>query len=386
MTGEVRSRDGERGAVVPIVAICISMLFAFFALSFNLGQMMGGRAELQNASDAAALAAARSLNGDSSGLDAARRAANAYSRQHTAAGDSVLIDAFGADLVFGRWHLRATECTFGAGGDDCFEAIPTTQPRKITAVRILNGRDGQAGHNELLDLPFGTFVGRSSTTVDSSAVAVGAGAAAVDCALPLVVPECKIVDGANKMKCSGGPQRMVFSNANVDAVGFVNLYYPGDSQAPSGTFAADVIRTRRCNPSDYKVGPAKMQNGDDFGKVIDALRGITGNGNNAAATGPCLLGQPQALAVSDAGCPANPIFQGVQEVVGFVTATITAVTDNQGDLLGCPGAPPPSLTGPFAKNSVIVDVTCQAAPGAGGEWGGGRAYNSGDDVRVRLVQ
>ena len=384
MKGAV-GRQAERGAVVPLVAISIVALFGFFALAFSMGQMMGSRAELQNGSDSAALAAARSLNGEASGLDAARRAADAYSRQHTAAGDVVLIDAFGPDLVFGRWHLPAAECVFGASGTDCFEPLPTDQPRKITAVKILNGRDGEPTHNDLLDLPFGAFVGKTSTAVDSAAVAVGAGAGAVDCALPLVVPECKIVDSANKMKCGSGPQRLVFSNANIDAVGFVNLYYPSDSQAPSGTFAADVIRNRRCNPKDYQVGPAKMQNGDDFGKVIDALRGVTGNGNNAAATGPCLLNQPQALAVSDAGCPANPIFQGVQEVVGFVTATITAVTDNQGNLLGCPGKPAPTLTGPFAKNAVIVDVTCEATAGSA-EWGGGRDYNAGNDVRVRLVQ
>jgi hypothetical protein len=172
----------------------------------------------------------------------------------------------------------------------------------------------------------------------------------------------------------------VFSNANVDAVGFINLYYPDDQQAPSGTFAADVIRDRRCNPKNYKIGPAKLQNGNDFAKVIDALRGTDNKGNVAGA---CLIGQSQSLAVTDAGCPGNPIFQGVQDVVGFVKATVVAVTDNHGDLLGCPGVATPELAGPFEKNAVIVDISCQSAAGEG-EFGGGRAYNS-SDVRVRLV-
>jgi len=384
MTRCRQPRQSDRGAVVPFVAVTLVAVMGFFSLAINMGVLMDSRAQLQNASDSAALAAARSLNGESSGLTAAREAADAYSRQHAAAGETVLIDAFGSDLLFGRWHLDAEDCVFG-DGDDCFEPLDTDEPRKITAVKILNGRDDEATHNSAIELPFGAFVGKDTSAVDSSAVAVGAGAAAVECSLPLVVPECKIVDGDGKMNCDGAPHRMVFSNANADAVGFINLYYPSDTQAPSGEFVADVIRNRRCNSSHYRIGEAKMQNGNDFGKVIDALRGVTVQGKNETVTGPCLIGQSQTLAVSEAGCPANPIFQGVQEVVGFVKATITAVTDNQGNLLGCPNQPVPELTGPFAKNAVIVDVSCEAEAGSG-EWGGGRAYSSSSDVRVRLVQ
>jgi len=276
-------------------------------------------------------------------------------------------------------------------------------------VKVYNGRDGEATHNDSIELPFGAFVGADTSSVDSAAVAVGAGSAVVECALPLAVAECKIVDDLNKLKCaSGTPQRMVFASANADAVGFINMYYPEITQAPSGNWAADTIRERRCNPKHYRTGPAKLQNGDDFSKVIEALRGTSGNGggsggdsggngkgkgndngdngggNGGGATGPCLIGEPQTLAVTDAGCPGNPIFQNVQEVVGFVTARIVAVTDVQGNLLGCPGKPLPDVTGPFKKNSVIVDITCEATAGEG-EWGGGRAYSSSSDVRVRLV-
>lgn len=368
-----------------MVAVTLVAVMAFFSMALNMGILMDSRAQLQNASDSAALAAARSLNGEASGLTAARAAADAYSRQHTAAGEEVLIDASGSDLLFGRWHHDAEDCVFGDSGDDCFEELDTDEPRKITAVKISNGRDDEATHNSAIDLPFGAFVGKETGKVDSSAVAVGAGGAAVECSLPLVVPECKIVDGANKMKCDGAPHRMTFSNANSDAVGFINLYYPTDTQAPSGEFAADVIRNRRCNSSHFRVGEAKMQNGNDFGKVIDALRGVTVQGNKETVSGQCLIGESQTLAVSDAGCPSNPIFQGVHEVVGFVKATIVAVTDNQGKLLGCPNEEAPELTGPFEKNSVIVEISCEAEAGSG-EWGGGRAYNTSSDLRVRLVQ
>jgi hypothetical protein len=380
-----RSAPGDRGAVAVSTALMMVALFGFFALAFNIGVMMDTRGELQNAADSAALAAARSLDGQASGLDAARRSASAYSLRHTAFGDAVTIDPFGADLSFGRWHLRRSECVFGDAGGECFEPLSTTEPRKITAVKIGNGRDG-GSHNLPLELPFGALFGRPTTTVVSAAVAVGAGAAAVDCTLPLVVPECKIINLAGRLECtSGQPQRLVFSNANADAVGFINMFFPGEEQSPSGSFVADVIRDRPCNPDKFQIGPAKLHEGNDFDKVVDALRGVTKRGQgNQNVDRPCLIGTTQTMAVTDAGCPGNPIFHGVQEVVGFVKAKIVAVTDNHSQPLACPGDPPPPLEGPMPMNGVFIDILCDAPAGAD-ELAGGRAFNS-SDVRIRLVQ
>lgn len=383
-------RQSESGLVAVSTALMLMALMGFFAIAFNVGVLMETRAQLQNGSDAAALAAARSLNGKADGLGAARVAAFDYSQRHQAYGQAITIDEFGQDLVFGRWHLLGSECLFGSSGHDCFETLSITEPRKISAVKINNGRDGGLTHNPLIPLPFGAIVGASTGSVSSRAIAVGGGAAAVQCSLPLVVAECKIVNPlSNQMNScvAGTTQRMTFANSGVDAVGFINMYYPGDTQAPSGNFVADVINNRLCNPSDYKIGPAKLQNGNDFNKdVIDALRGV---GKKGTGTGTCLIAtannQPlQTLAVSDAGCPGNPIFQGVQDVVGFVKATIVAVTDNTGTLLGCPGEPTPVVSGPLAKSSVIVDIPCAAAAGSG-DVGGGHAFNAAS-VPTRLVQ
>jgi hypothetical protein len=371
-------RQGERGAVAVTAAIMLPVLLAFFAVAFNMGLLMDSRSELQNGSDSAALAGARSLDGTAAGLLGARRAAYAYSMRHVAFDQAITIDAFDRDLTFGRWHLRADECIFGSGGD-CFEPLAVSEPRKITAVRILNGRDGGT-HNGPLNLLFGAFLRRATATVRSAAVAVGGGAAAPACALPFAVAECSLVDGAGAMKCGTGPQRMVFTNAGVDAVGFANLYYPDDNQAPSGTFVADTIRNRLCNPTNFRIGPAKLQNGNDFDKALEALRGVDDKGN---PVGTCLIGQTMAMPVTEAGCPTNPIFQGVTDVVGFVEATLTAVTDNKGDGLVCPGNPAPTIAGK-PKNALILDISC-AAPSPPGEWGGGRAYNVAS-VRTRLVQ
>jgi hypothetical protein len=361
----------------------LGTLLGFFALAFDTGLLMDTRTELQNGSDAAALAGARSLNGMASGLTAARQSAYDYSAKHLAYDQPITIDTF-ADVTFGRWHMHAVECLFGSSGHDCFESIATTDPRKITAVKIRNGRDG-GSHNPPLDLPFGAFIGAATATVRSAAVAVGGGPAAPTCAMPLTVAECKIVNPAtDQMNCDPTtPQQLVFSNANADGLGFINLYYPDDTQAPSGNFVADTISNRLCNPKSFEIGPAKVQNGNDFNsKVIDAIRGVDNKGN-LIAPDSCLIGKPLSWAVTDAGCPGNPIFQGVEEVVGFVKATIVAVTDNKGNALGCPGMTVPPVDG-NPMNAIVVQIPC-SSPADPGDFGGGRAYNT-SNVRTRLVQ
>lgn len=62
----------------------------------------------------AAARIAHSLDGTASGLSAARRSAYAYSFRHTAYDQPITIDT-SADVIFGRWHLRADECLFGGG-------------------------------------------------------------------------------------------------------------------------------------------------------------------------------------------------------------------------------------------------------------------------------
>jgi hypothetical protein len=40
----------------------------------------------------------------------------------------------------------------------------------------------------------------------------------------------------------------------------------------------DVINRRVCNDDKYEIGPAKVQNGNDFAKVIEALRSVDNSG------------------------------------------------------------------------------------------------------------
>jgi hypothetical protein len=160
---------------------------------------------------------------------------------------------------------------------------------------------------------------------------------------------------------------------------------PTKGGGTNGKETADAIESlAKCDSNTTRqTGLYPMQNGNDFGKVIDALRGATINGNTETINGPCMIGVTQTLAVSDAGCP-NPIFQGSQQVLGFVKAIIVAVTDNLGTLLACPNQTLPVVPLPLQKNSVILAFPCEA-PASTSEWGGGRAYNE-SNVRLRLVQ
>src|SRR5262245_64380790 len=54
----------REGAVLPLVTICLVGLIAFVALAIDVGMMAVARTQAQSAADIAALAGARTLNGN----------------------------------------------------------------------------------------------------------------------------------------------------------------------------------------------------------------------------------------------------------------------------------------------------------------------------------
>jgi Flp pilus assembly protein TadG len=64
-----RLRSGERGSIMIMTAIFALLLLLMVGLCLDVSRIYLVRAELQNAADAAALAAARSLNGGTLGID-----------------------------------------------------------------------------------------------------------------------------------------------------------------------------------------------------------------------------------------------------------------------------------------------------------------------------
>ena len=62
-----RPRTARRPAsVLPLVALCIMAMVGFVALAVDVGVIAATRTQCQNAADAAAMAGARTINGDAS--------------------------------------------------------------------------------------------------------------------------------------------------------------------------------------------------------------------------------------------------------------------------------------------------------------------------------
>jgi Flp pilus assembly protein TadG len=385
-------QSGERGAIAVVATVVLLTVGAFMALALNVGLIMNTKGQLQNASDSAALAAAGSLEGTSSGLTAARQMALDYSNAHKVTEQTVTIDS-DSDVIFGRWHFVAEDGwsarTFEPIEPNAYDpALGGPNFLRITAVKVTNGRDG-GDHNTPLDTFFGAFLMTDrKTEVPSAAIAVG-NAARSDCPLPFGVASCKVLDNQGELSCDGtGVTRTLsFANANIDGVGFINVV---NDEPINGNKAADLIRDRSCGDTqDFHTGPAKMQDGTDMNdQVTDALMGLTKSGNSYTRTGPCLLytsdpnQQPEvSVAVTDnEGCDTNnPIFNGDQPVIAFAQARLIEVCDNLGNSVQCDGTattactyPAPSGTGGDnggaggGKRNITIQLLCAGAAGSGG--------------------
>ena len=160
--------DNSRGATAVMVAIMLTVLLAMAAAALDVGHALVARNELQNSSDAGALAGARALGvlyegltpaamgtyqlsgGDASAIIAAVQSTAVL---NAAAGVNVTVNA--ADIQIGLWNSGTRTLT------------PTiNQPR---SVRVITRRDGTANG------PVSTFlagvVNMTSVNVSASATA-----------------------------------------------------------------------------------------------------------------------------------------------------------------------------------------------------------------------
>ena len=82
-TQRSHERNSERGSIVIMTALFMVILFLFLGLCIDVSRIYVERAELQNAADAAALTAARELNGGTGGIDdAVNHAINVIRNNH----------------------------------------------------------------------------------------------------------------------------------------------------------------------------------------------------------------------------------------------------------------------------------------------------------------
>ena len=149
------------GAIVVLVAVLIVVLLGFTVLAVDVGYMYDTRAELQNAADSAAMAAAAFLSSGTpvDAEDAVRAEACKYALANVAATKNCVIDSE-ADVVLGRANLN-----YATGQYDFTES-----GYPWDAVKVIVRRDSQRSSGPVT-LFFAGIFGKNTTEISASAVA-----------------------------------------------------------------------------------------------------------------------------------------------------------------------------------------------------------------------
>jgi hypothetical protein len=159
----------RRGAISVLAAFMLVILFAFMAMAVDVGRIVHKRTSMQNACDAAALAASleikeaaslAAVNGEDPGTVAVAKARQmAYD---VAFANNVLIDPAN-DVQFGnRGYSSSTGKWFITWGAEPYNVVMVTAKRDQGDTSLLNGR---------LPLAFGWAVGMSSVELRANATA-----------------------------------------------------------------------------------------------------------------------------------------------------------------------------------------------------------------------
>lgn len=146
---ERADRAGDRGVAAVVVGLSVVLLFGMVALVVDVGELYLTRSELQNAADAAALAAAEHIENPTQAIAAAQQFAN---ENHDEGGGLVVLPS---DVVFGKWD--------GAAG----VFVPGATP--ADAVRVTARRTDARGNP--VEHGFAGVIGTPQSDVVASAVA-----------------------------------------------------------------------------------------------------------------------------------------------------------------------------------------------------------------------
>ena len=278
----MRVRDRKpRGVTAVLVVVVLCVVGGFMALALNVGHLMMVRGQLQNGADAAALAAARDLNGTAAGIVAARSTAVDYAGRHnTDATERIVIDPT-TDVVFGNWNYSTR--TFDS---------TVTDPALVNAVRVRTARENADGTAVPI---YARFIdGPATVDVGARATAAAGVPCTADCPVPFALPDCMLYDASGNIDCSA---QRVFNNDIVDNICFTNLTdmtvgdppdpitgAPGNPNEPAGTppfpncqnasnnCVVKILNTNTCASVDPGDESGIMNGADDNQQVAGALQ------------------------------------------------------------------------------------------------------------------
>jgi len=164
-----RQRSERRGVIVVLTAFCLIAVFAFVALSVDAGRMVLTETRMQNAVDAASLAAAQEITTAVStagqGAANANATAVANARQvaaEVAAANGVFVDSE-IDVRFGRREYNP--------GNGTWPIQWGVAPYNVVQVVARRTADNVAQPDGQLPLAFGWSVGRDKVPLRTSATA-----------------------------------------------------------------------------------------------------------------------------------------------------------------------------------------------------------------------
>ena len=159
---EMASKDQRRRAVVAVqVAVMMTAIIGFAALTVDVGVMYNAKADLQRTADAAALAAASRLVAfdDGEPTQLARAEALDYTARNNVFGKNVTLD--GNDVEFGRAVYNE--------GSGSYDFVPTEVFPDAVRVRV---RLEEGSANGALSLYFARVFGKDSAEMSAEAIAM----------------------------------------------------------------------------------------------------------------------------------------------------------------------------------------------------------------------
>lgn len=241
------SRRSRRGGIIIILAVSLTVLCGFVAISFDIGYARLMRARLDMALEAASHAAALELDLTADGQDNAVEAAIAMAGKATIVGQPLTIDA--TNVEFGIW-------------DDNLRTFTTeTEPSLVNAVRV--------NANVTIPLLFGFVAFQDSDAIggfemDVNRVATSGapgGAAVTSYILPFAIPDCYLDADADDVLDAGTSAQF------LDAGGCATQYSASHKQAFMAT-AGPFSNAKMISGITDPDGAATVSIGDELGTDI----------------------------------------------------------------------------------------------------------------------
>lgn len=214
----------QRGAVAIMFALSIFVLFGFMGLALDLSQTYDRKTELQNASDAAALAGAKELKGTSAGIDSAVQKAKAIAALHKF--------KFGTSIVLADAAITFSDSPDTPNAGWLGIGAAQANPGGLYFIKV-DTRDGNNGKYGEVNTYFMQVLSASAATTNTFGRAV-AGTFVVDIA-PLAM--CELTnDPANSYDNEFGYERGGSYNvADANPIGAGTAYAIDPTATAPGT-------------------------------------------------------------------------------------------------------------------------------------------------------